>query len=375
MPIQIQELFAAAALVALASCGSRGDDGTSGTVAAEEKVLHVYNWADYIGQDTIAGFEQRTGIRVIYDSFDSSEVLETKMLTGRSGYDVVVPGSINLERQIRAGVYRKLDKSRLPNLSNLDPEILQRIAVSDSGNDHAIPYMWGTIGIGYNPAKVKLALGTDTIDSWSAVFDPAIASKLAKCGVALLDAPEEVIKSVLIYLGCNPNSERAENLVEAEQVLQSVRPFVRYFDTVRQIDDLASGEICAALNWNGYILQARKRGTSAASPVDVAYAHPMEGSLIWFDTLAIPADAPHPNNAHAFLDYLMEPEVIAAVSNEIGFANGNASSRVFIDEALRNDPSVYPGEDIMRDLHPFGFHTQKYIRDLNRAWTRIKTGQ
>jgi len=218
-------------------------------------------------------------------------------------------------------------------------------------------------------------LGTGTIDSWSAVFDPAVASKLAQCGIALLDAPEDVFASALVYLGRDPNSETAEDLAAAETLLRRVRPYVRYIDAYRHVDDLASGEICVALSWNGQIVQARERGAKAASPVEVAYANPREGSTLWFDAIAIPADAPHPGNAHRFLDFLMKPEVIAGVSRQIRYANGNAASLAFMDDDLKSDPSVYPPKEIVSKLHPFKAHSQAYSRELNRAWTRIKTGQ
>lgn len=357
----------------LVACGGGGDDAHPAD--GDEQIVNVYNWVDYIGQSTIADFEQRTGIRVHYDTYDSSEILETKMLTGRSGYDVVVPSATNLERQIRAGAYRELDKARLHNLANMDGAIMARLASHDPRNAHAIPYMWGTIGIGYNPDRVAQALGTRTIDSWGAVFNPANASRLAKCGIALIDAPEDVVGATLIWLGRDPNSERMDDLQAAESALRAVRPHVRYFSTSQYLEDLASGQICVALTWNGYVRQARVRGEKLDPPVEVAYANPREGSLIWFDTLAIPVDAPHPENAHAFIDFLMEPAVIAAVSNEIGFANGNAASTAHVDVAVRADPGVYPSDEVTHKLEPFRAHTQEYSRALNRMWTRIKTGQ
>jgi putrescine transport system substrate-binding protein len=371
----IPRCVAFAAVAALAACGGGNDETADSALAPEEKILHVYNWADYIGATTIADFEARTGIRVVYDTYDSSEVLETKMLAGRSGYDIVVASSTNLERQINAGVYLKLDKSKLRNLSNLDPEIMKRVALSDPGNEHAINYMWGTIGIGYNPRMVKKALGTDRIDSWDAVFDPVVASRLARCGISLLDAPEDVLAVALIYLGRDPNSESPEDLAAAEEILRKVRPYVRYFHSSQHVNDLASGEICVSLSWNGLVYLARSRGASAASPVDVAYANPKEGASIWFDMMAIPADAPHPGNAHAFLDFLMEPEVIAAISYDVGYANGNVASLPYVRDEIRSDPTVYPGDEVRQKLQPFKVHTQEYSRDLNRAWMRIKTGQ
>ncbi len=361
----------AAALVA--ACG--GGDKTGAPRAAEEKVLHVYNWADYIGNTTLADFEARTGIRVVYDTYDANEVLETKLLAGHTGYDVVVPSSTFLARQVRAGVYRKLDKSLLPNLAQMDPEVMRQVALSDPGNQYAIDYTWGTLGLGYNPDQVKKAIGTDTIDSWGAIFDPAFASRLSSCGIALVDAPEDVFNAALIYIGRDPNSERAEDLAAAEGVIVKVVPYIRYYHSMQSIGDLASGEICVALTWNGFVNQARSRGRDSKTPVRVAYALPKEGSTAWYDTMAIPADAPHPRNAHAFLNFMMDAQVIAAVTRDTGYANGNAASLAYIDAKLRNDAAVYPPPDVLANLHPNTAHSQAYSREVNRAWTRIKTGQ
>jgi putrescine transport system substrate-binding protein len=364
----------ALAVLTLAACGGK-KEGEEAAAAPEEKVLFVYNWSDYIGETTIADFEAKTGIKVTYDVFDSNEVLETKLLAGRTGYDVVVPSASFLERQIKAGVFLKLDKSKLPNLVNMDQDIMQRVALHDPGNDHSINYLWGTTGIGYNPDKVKAALGTDTIDSWAAIFEPESAKKLAKCGIAMLDAPSEVMDSALIYLGRDPNSEKAEDLAAAEAQLMKVRDHVKYFHSSQYINDLATGEICVALGWSGDVLQARTRGGEAETPVNVAYAVPKEGAIIWFDMLAIPADAPHPNNAHAFLNFIMEPAVIAGVSNYVAYANGNAASFQLVDEAVRTDPSVYPPDEVKQKLHAHLAESQEFSRELNRSWTKVRTGQ
>ncbi len=371
----IPRCLACAAVIALAACGGAGDGKSPATTAAEEKVLNVYNWADYIGETTIADFEKKTGIKVTYDTYDSNEVLETRLLTGHTGYDVVFPSANFLERLIKAGVFLKLDKSRLPNLKNMDPDIMQRVAAHDPGNQYSITYLWGTIGLGYNPDMVKKALGTDTIDSWSALLEPQNAAKLAKCGIALLDSPTDVFGSVAIYKGLDPNSEKPEDLAVVEETLMKIRPYVRYFHSSSYINDLAAGEICLALGWSGDVLQARDRGAIAAKPVRVAYTIPREGALNYFDMLAIPADAPHPANAHAFLNHLMEPEVIAKVTNKVRFANGNATSLPFVDESIRNDPSIYPSAEVRVRLHPDLAETQAFSRDLNRSWTRIRTGQ
>jgi len=363
-----------AAVVWLAACGGKKEEAAEAP-KPEDKVLYVYNWSDYIGEKTIAEFEAKTGIKVTYDVFDSNEVLETKLLAGKTGYDVVVPSANFLERQIKAGVFLKLDKSQLPNLVNMDPDIMQRVALHDAGNEHSINYLWGTTGIGYNPDLVKKALGTDTIDSWSAIFDPSNAKKLAKCGISMLDAPSEVLDSALIYLGRDPNSEKAEDLAAAEEVLMKVRPYVRYFHSSQYINDLATGEICVSLGWSGDALMARTRGAEATKPVKVAYTIPKEGAIMWFDMLAIPADAPHPNNAHAFLNFIMEPQEAAGISNFVSYANGNSASLPFVDDSIKNDPSVYPTEEVKKNLHPHLAESQEFSRDLNRAWTKVRTGQ
>ena len=362
-------------MTVLVACGDGKEMTAEEASGGEEKILHVYNWTDYIGRTTIADFEAKTGIRVVYDTYDSNELLETKLLTGRSGYDVVFPSAVPLERQAGAGALQKLDKSKLPNLSHMDPVVMDRVALNDPGNEHAINYMWGTAGLGYNPALVRKALGTDRIDSWNVIFDPAIASKLARCGIAFMDVPEDTLMVARIFLGRDANSQSTEDLAAAEALLKRARPHIRYFNTAQLVNDLASGEVCVAFSWNGYVIQARDRGAAASKPVEIAYAIPKEGSFIWFDTVAIPADAPHPGNAHAFLNYLMEPEVIAKVSNQIGYANGNRDSLPFLEARVRNDPAVYPSDEVKLGLHPDTAESPQYIREASRAWTRIKTGQ
>jgi putrescine transport system substrate-binding protein len=367
----------AAGFAVLVACG--GDtpeaESTAEAAAPEEKALNILNWSDYIADTTVADFEKATGIKVTYDVFDSNEVLETKLLAGRSGYDIVVPTAPFLERQIKAGVFLPLDKAKLPNLENMDPDIMQRVAAHDPGNRYSLTYLWGTVGLGYNPEQVKRALGTDTIDSWAAILEPANAAKLAKCGITMLDSPTDVFASVAIYKGIDPNSERAEDLKLVEDALMAVRPFIRYFHSSSYINDLASGEICVALGWSGDVLQARDRGAAAAKPVTVRYAIPKEGAINYFDMLAIPADAPHPANAHAFLNYLMDPEVIAKVTNKTRFASGNAAALRFVADDIKNDPGIYPNAEVRARLHPDLVESQAFSRDLNRAWTRIRSGQ
>ena len=347
----------------------------AGAYAAEEKVLNVYNWSDYIAEDTIANFEERTGIKVNYDVFDSNEVLEAKLLAGNSGYDVVVPSAGFMERQIQAGVFAPLDKSKLKNYGNLDKEILERVAAHDPGNAYAIPYMWGTTGFGYNVNKVKEAMPDAPVDSWAMLFDPDVVSKLQSCGVTLLDAPTEVFSNLMAYLGRDPNSESPEDIALFEEHMLKVRPYIKYFHSSQNINDLANGEICVAMGWSGDMLIARDRADEANQGVEINYVIPKEGAVIWFDNLAIPADAPHPENALMFLDYIMEPEVAAAISNYVFYANANSASEEFIDEEVKTDPGIYPTAEVKKNLFPDLAESPKFTRLLTRAWTKVKTGQ
>jgi putrescine transport system substrate-binding protein len=361
--------------VLLAACGSDRPDGGGQEAQSEDRVLNVFNWADYIGKSTIADFEAKTGIKVNYDVYDSSEVMETKLLTGGSGYDVVVPSGARGASLIRIGAFRKLDKSKLKNLSNLDPTYMGTLAGYDPGNEYALPYLWGTTGIGYNPDMVEKVLGTRVIDSLSAVFDPAIASKLAKCGITIVDAPESMFMLAFIYLGVDANSERPENLVAAEALMARARPYIRYFHSSQYVNDLASGEICVSIGWSNAIMQARMRGAQSESPVEVIYTIPREGGTLYFDMMAIPIDAPHPENAYAFLDYVAEPEVIADITNSVRAANGNRASLPFVAEDLRGDSGVYPAETVFKRLWLEQPWTSEKTREVTRAWTRIRTGQ
>ncbi|MBO6562709.1 MAG: polyamine ABC transporter substrate-binding protein [Nisaea sp.] len=347
----------------------------AGSVRAEEKLLNVYNWSDYIAEDTIQKFEAATGIKVNYDVFDSNEILEAKLLTGSTGYDVVVPTANFLERQIKAGVFAKLDKSKLPNLKNMDPVIAARVALHDPENAHSVTYMWGTTGFGYNVKAIKQRLGDMPTNTWDLFFDPAVVSKLADCGVSLLDAPTDVVQTALNYLGLDPNSESADDLAKAEELLAKIRPHLRYFHSSQYIEDLANGETCLAMGYSGDILQAADRATEANQGVEIQYVIPKEGAVIWFDMLAIPADAPHPENAHAFINFIMEPQIAADISNYVLYANANAASMPMVDDDVKNNPSVYPTEDVKKNLFPMLARSAKYDRLLKRSWTRLKAGQ
>jgi putrescine transport system substrate-binding protein len=366
----------AGALLLLMGCGREGAATTAPAPApAEDKVLNVYNWTDYIDPTLIPAFEKETGIKVNYDVFDANVVLETKLLAGHSGYDLVVPTASFLQRQIPIGVYRKLDKSLLPNLHNLDADLMSRLALDDPGNQYAVIYFWGTSGLSYNAQKIAAALPHAPTDSLAMLYDPAIVRHFKECGVSVLDAPDEVLETVLVYLGRDPNSESLEDLHAAEKVLLSIRPYVRYIHSSRYIADLASGDLCLSLLWSGDFAQARYRAREAGTSARLEYILPREGSMIFFDVLAIPADAAHPGNAHRFIDYLLRPEVAARNSSAMHFPTPNAAAYGLVDRAVYEDPAIYPTPEQRSHLHAMGSHSQVFERELTRVWTRFKTGQ
>ena len=345
------------------------------SASAEEAVVNVYNWSDYIAEDTISNFEEQTGIKVNYDVFDSNEVLEAKMLAGKSGYDVVVPSASFMARQIKAGVFGKLDKSKLPNAVNLDPVIAERVAIYDPGNEYAVTYMWGTTGFGYNKAAIEKRMPDAPVGSWDMIFDPDVVSKFADCGVSLLDAPAEVFAAALQYLGLDPNSEDKADLKKAEELLLKIRPSIKYFHSSQYINDLANGDTCLAMGWSGDVLQARDRAEEADAGVEVAYTIPTEGALMWFDMLAIPVDATHPDNAHKFVDYIMDAKVAADITNYVSYASGNAAAMEHVEDDVKEDPAVFPSEETMDKLFVAKVTSPKFDRLRTRAWTHVKTGQ
>jgi putrescine transport system substrate-binding protein len=371
--------------LAIAGCagGSRpppdqSTDASAATGASigAEKVLNVYNWTDYIDPSVIVAFEQEYGIKVNYDVYDSNDELETKLLTGHANYDVVVPGAAFLERGIKAGVYRKLDKALLPNLKNLDPEAVLGMAVYDPGNLYAVDYTWlTTTGIGYDVAKISARLADAPVDSWRMFYDPAVLARFQDCGVSLVDAPDDVISTVLIFLGRDPNSESPEDLKAAERVLLAIRPYVRYVDSTRYVADLANGALCVALGWSGDITQARDRATEAGKPVQLAYSIPKEGTVSLFDVLAIPADAPHVTNAHLFINYLLRPDAAASNSNATKYANPVPASIPLQSPELSRDAGVYPLPAVRARLAPQRAKSPEFTRLMNRTWTRFKTGR
>ena len=355
----------AVAAIALAACGDK----------AEEKVVNVYNWSDYIDEEILSEFEAETGIKVVYDVFDSNDVLETKLLAGGSGYDVVVPSGTFLARQIQAGVFLELDKDKLTNWGNLWDMVLQRTSIWDPGNKHAVNYMWGTTGIGYNVKMVTDRMADAPVNSWDLVFNPTIAAKFADCGIYMLDAGDEMIPAALNYIGEDPNSKDPAVIAKAEAVLMGVRPFIRKFHSSEYIDALANGDACVAIGWSGDVLQARDRAVEAKNSVEVNYVVPDEGAQMWFDMMAIPADAKHPGNAHTFINYIMRPEVMAKASNYVYYANGNKASEKFLAEDVIGDPAIYPSAAAMEKLFIITPYDADSQRVVTRLWTRVKSGQ
>ncbi len=346
-------------------------------VIADEKVLHVYNWSDYIAEDTLSNFEKETGIRVVYDVFDSNDVLEAKLLSGRTGYDIVVPSSQFLARQIKAGVFMELDRSKLSNHGNIDKALLEKLSHQDPDNRYAVPYMWGTTGIGINVAKVKARLGEDfPLDTWDLVFNPEVVSKLADCGVTLLDAWDEMVPAALNYIGENPQTLDTRLIRgKAQEVLRAIRPHIRYFHSSQYINDLANGDICVSVGWSGDVLQAMERAEEAENGVEIAYIIPTEGAGLWFDMLAIPKDAANVDHAHRFIDFLMRPETIAAITNYVWYPNAIPASRPLIDEDIASNPSIYPAPAVAAKLYTFPVYPPKVDRVGSRVWTAVKAGR
>ncbi|HZT86759.1 MAG TPA: polyamine ABC transporter substrate-binding protein [Stellaceae bacterium] len=369
--MSLRRLAAAALLVAAAALPLHG------ALAEKDNRLNFYNWSDYIAKDTIPEFEKATGIVVQSSYYDGNEMLDAKLREGRSGYDVVVPSATPfMAVQIGAGVYRPLDKAKLPNLKNLDPQILALVAdAADPGNTYGVPYLWSFTGIGYNVAALRQALGDDAPrDSLALLFDPANASRLAACGIEVLDTPEEVFPAALSYLGRDPTSRDLADLAAAEAVVAKVRPYIRKFHSSQYINDLAGGDICLALGYSGDVVQARRRAAEAKNGVDVAFVVPREGAQMAVDMLAIPADAPHPENALAFIDFILRPEIIAKISNEVDYPNPNLAATPLVDADIRGDPAIYPPEAIRERLHIDPAASQEYERARTRAWIRVKSG-
>ncbi|GGK33288.1 polyamine ABC transporter substrate-binding protein [Salinarimonas ramus] len=348
----------------------------TGGALAQERVVNVYNWSDYIDPQVLADFTAETGIEVVYDTYDNNEIVETKLLAGRSGYDIVVPSGPFTQRLIQAGVFAPLDKAQIPNLENAWPQIADRLAVYDPGNAHAVNYMWGTTGIGINVEAVRERLGPEAdLETWDLVFDPEVASKLADCGIHVLDAPEDIFPTALNYLGLDPDSKDQGDLQQAADLLATMAPSVQKFHSSEYINALANGDICVAVGYSGDVLQAKARAQEAGNGVEIAYIVPDEGALLWFDSFSIPADAPNVEEAHAFIDYMMRPEVAAANVNYVAYASGNLAAKEFVDEAVLNDPGVYPSDATIENLFINTAYDPRSQRFVTRAWTRVKTGR
>ena len=357
-------------LLALSLLGAMG-----GAAQADDKVLHVYNWSDYIAPDTIANFEKESGIKVVYDVFDSNETLEAKLLAGKSGYDIVVPSNNFLAKQIKAGVYQELDKSKLSNYDNLNKSLLKAVSVSDPDNKHAFPYMWGSIGIGYNPEKVKAALGIDKIESWDTILKPENLAKLKGCGVSFLDSPTEMLPVALHYLGLPTDTQKKADLKQAEDLFLKLRPSIGYFHSSKYISDLANGNICVAVGYSGDIQQAKSRAAEAGGKVKVAYDIPKEGAGSFYDMVAIPKDAENVDAAYKFMNYLLEPKVMAAITNSVRFPNGNEKATPLVDKDITSDPGIYPSADVQAKLYAIADLPAATQREMTRSWTKIKSGK
>ena len=345
--------------------------------AGDEPRLNIYNWSDYIAPDTIPKFEAETGIKITYDVYDGNEVLEAKLLAGNSGYDVVVPSaSPFMARQIAAGVYRTLDKAKLPNWRNLDPKILELVAGADPDNAHGVPYLWSDTGVGFNEKQVLSALGEEAlVDSLAVILDPANARKLAACGISLLDTPQEVFPATLAYLGLDPKSRDLGDLEKAFGALEKIRPHIRKFHSSQYINDLAGGDLCVSLGYSGDVIQARNRASEAGNGIEIAFRVPNEGAMMSVDMLGIPADAPHSENALRFIDYLLRPEVIAGITDAVWYPNPNLPATALVKPEIRNDPAVYPPAETRRRFYVDLPASSAYERARTRAWTRLKSGR
>jgi putrescine transport system substrate-binding protein len=372
-PMRLLAVAVAAALIS--ACGSDPHPTAGGTGAPEEKLLYVYNWADYIGKDTLADFERATGIKVVYDTYDADETLEAKMLAGDSGYDIVSTSTDFFSRQIKAGIYQPLDRAKLPNWQNLNPHILAIEARADPGNRHAMPYLRHVNGFAYNVDMVKARMPDAPLDSLDMLFKPQVVARFADCGVTLLDSAEDVLQLALNYLHLDPNSTRKEDYQRAEQLILAVRPYIRAFDSTEYMNGLANKEFCISMSWSGDYAASRARAKAAGVAVNLAFTVPKEGANGSFDALLIPTGAPHPEAAHQFLNFMMQPRVIAAVTNDIHYANDNLAADPFVDPEILNDPAVYPTPAVEARLYESAEVAPALERIRTRTWTRIKTAK
>jgi putrescine transport system substrate-binding protein len=367
-------ILALACGLLLSACGGKsGSTAHQGGAADAGKVLNLYIWSDYLAPTTLPRFEKQTGIKVNAAYYDTNETLDAKLLAGNGGYDIVMPTASYFERQIKTGMYLPLDKSKLPNLKNMDPQLMAKVAFHDPDNAHGVIYLWGTNGIGYNEKKVKELLPDAPLDSWRMVFDPKVASKVAKCGISVLNSPAEVMRAVFSYLGKDPNSQKPEDLAEGETVLLKIRPYIRSINSSEYIEALANGDLCVALAYNGDVMQARDRAQDANKGIQIKYSIPKEGTILWFDMLAIPKDAPHPDSAYAFINFVMTPEVIGEITNFKGYANANAMAQPL--PSVKNDPGIYPTPELLPKLTVQLSDSDDQTRAITRVWEKFKTAQ
>jgi putrescine transport system substrate-binding protein len=378
-------ILALGCVLCLSACGG----GKSGEAASDAgntpskssgssdtgKVLNLYIWSDYLAPNALSDFEKQTGIKVNVAYFDANETLETRLLAGHSGFDIVVPTASYFERQIKAGVYLALDKSKLPNLKNMDAQLMSRVALHDPDNAHGVIYTWGTNGIGYNEKMIKALMPDAPLDSWRLVFDPAVAAKIAKCGISVLDSPAEMLRAVLNSLGLDPNSQKPEDLAAGEATLAKIRPYIRNINSSEYIEALANGDLCVAVGYNGDVLQARDRAREANKGIEIKYMVPKEGSILWFDMLAIPKDAPDPGAAYAFMNYMMTPQVGADVSDFRRYATANAAAQPLVQAAVRDDPGIYPPQELRQKLAVQLADSPDQTRAITRVWQKFKSGQ
>lgn len=342
---------------------------------AQDKVVNVYNWSDYIDPTVLEDFTKATGIKVVYDTYDNNEIVETKLLAGKSGYDIVVPSGPFLQRLIEQKVFLPIDRGKAPEIKNAWPEIEKRLQAFDPGNQFAVNYMWGTTGLGYNVKKVKERLGNTPIDSWDIVLKPENLSKLKDCGVMMLDAPEDIYPGVLRSLGLDPDSKKAADYQKATDALMKVRGNIKKFHSSEYINALANGDICFVVGYSGDILQAKKRAEEAKNGIEVAYAIPKEGALMWFDSMAVPADAPNKDNALAFINFMMKPEIAARNSNFVSYASGNLAAKALVKPEIVSNPGIYPNADVMARLFTNSSPDEKLQKQITRQWTKVKTGK
>jgi putrescine transport system substrate-binding protein len=343
---------------------------------AAERTVNFYNWSNYMAPGVLEDFTRETGIKVVYDTFDANETLETRLLAGKSGYDVVVPTAYFLQRQIKANIFQKLDKSKLPNLANAWPVVTKQLAIYDPGNQYAANYMWGTTGIGYNLKMAQKILGPDVkIDSWDIVFKPENLARFKDCGIHMLDSADDIFPAALGYLGLDPNSTKPADLEKAADLVAKITPYVRKFHSSEYLSALATGEICFVVGWSGDIMQARSRAAEAKSEIEIGYAIPKEGAQMFFDNLAIPADARNVAEAYELINYLYRPEVAAKNSDFLSYANGNLASQKLVDPKILNDKNIYPDEATQKKLFVITARDPATQRIINRLWTRVKTGR